>query len=304
MPIVRTAAERGARTPPGGRSNTPPGSDRRRTRRAISAQQRGSGPLGYRRPSRSFRTDTHFTHHPYELSEPEEGPGNLSRGRFGTCRPSVLPRDVLGRFGRTAAWLGRLPRRVGHGIGASECLGDQGGILAAGCVVKVAHGRLDVGVAHPLLDAAERLVEHAAQPVLGQAPGHVAGGGAATAGPSRPDLALTLCARPATDISRTTPVRVPVGPGTRVPRAAEPHRSYARGTRPPGHICNRARPRKQKAPLSGTLLTRPERFELPTFGSVDRRSIQLSYGREAAEFSFRPASRRPGRSTWCRSGRR
>jgi hypothetical protein len=27
------------------------------------------------------------------------------------------------------------------------------------------------------------------------------------------------------------------------------------------------------------LLTRQERFELPTFGSVDRRSIQLSYWR-------------------------
>jgi hypothetical protein len=30
------------------------------------------------------------------------------------------------------------------------------------------------------------------------------------------------------------------------------------------------------------LTTRQERFELPTFGSVDRRSIQLSYWRRAA----------------------
>src|SRR6185437_8777361 len=50
-------------------------------------------------------------------------------------------------------------------------------------------------------------------------------------------------------------------------------------------------------------VTRPERFELPTFGSVDRRSIQLSYGRSRVQrtptivASPRPWAAPPGRRT-------
>ena len=69
-------------------------------------------------------------------------------------------------------------------------------------------------------------------------------------------------------------VRTPPGGPTAFPAAVA--RCTPRDVR--GH------PGRKKAPLCGAFVTRPERFELPTFGSVDRRSIQLSYGRP------RPAS--------------
>ena len=51
---------------------------------------------------------------------------------------------------------------------------------------------------------------------------------------------------------------------------------------PVSHACDRAHKNRRRFQR---LLTRPERFELPTFGSVDRRSIQLSYGRLAVDSS-------------------
>ena len=55
-------------------------------------------------------------------------------------------------------------------------------------------------------------------------------------------------------------------------------------------------PRKRKIPANhGISRARPERFELPTFGSVDRRSIQLSYGRRGPQSTV-AASPGPGRA--------
>jgi hypothetical protein len=53
-----------------------------------------------------------------------------------------------------------------------------------------------------------------------------------------------------------------------------------------------ASPRAQKTPSErGFSATRQERFELPTFGSVDRRSIQLSYWRRPPSLMRAPPAR-------------
>ncbi len=66
-----------------------------------------------------------------------------------------------------------------------------------------------------------------------------------------------------------------LGEPLRRPTAACYHYRYHPGPRRPSR-----QPRSTKNPaFAGFFLTRQERFELPTFGSVDRRSIQLSYWR-------------------------
>ncbi len=72
----------------------------------------------------------------------------------------------------------------------------------------------------------------------------------------------------------------------------------------PGEPQSDFRYRHEMSHLQEVIGARPERFELPTFGSVDRRSIQLSYGRLAADSSFRPARSQARRRQGRRSAQR
>ncbi len=70
-----------------------------------------------------------------------------------------------------------------------------------------------------------------------------------------------------------------LGEPLRRPTAACYHVRYHPGSKATLSAALRA---QKTPPEQGFSVTRQERFELPTFGSVDRRSIQLSYWRRAA----------------------